>query len=76
MEQDTGFSPTETSDRTVYVRPVEVVDLPDEMRAQLGSLEAIYAVHASDGERLALVKERKLAFALARQNDLRPVTVH
>jgi len=33
-------------------------------------------VHDSDGQRLALVKNRKLAFALARQNDLAPVNVH
>ncbi|MYA88929.1 MAG: DUF1150 family protein, partial [Boseongicola sp. SB0662_bin_57] len=36
----------------------------------------VYAVHSSDGERLALVKDRSLAFILARQNDLAPVNVH
>ena len=30
----------------------------------------------ADGERLALVKERALAFILARQNELTPVSVH
>jgi len=33
-------------------------------------------VHSEAGERLALVRDRKLAFILARQNDLTPVTVH
>jgi len=33
-------------------------------------------VHDAAGERLALVADRKLAFLLARQNDLAPVTVH
>ena len=38
--------------------------------------EILYAVHKSDGERLALVKDRQMAFMLARQNHLSPVTVH
>ena len=29
-----------------------------------------------DGERLALVRDRQLAFFLARQNELTPVSVH
>jgi hypothetical protein len=63
-------------DRIVYVRPVLTKDLPEDVRAQVDGMEEIYAVHNSDGERLALVKDRSLAFALARQNDLAPVTVH
>jgi hypothetical protein len=62
--------------RTVYVRPVDADDLPDEMRAQVGELKTLYAVHNAEGERLAVVKDRNLAFMLARQNDLAPVTVH
>ena len=62
--------------RTVYVRPVQAEDLPDEVRAQVGGLKTLYAVHNAEGERLALVKDRRLAFVLARQNDLAPVTVH
>ena len=63
-------------DRLVYVRPVEVSELPKNMRAQAFGQTRIYAVHSSDGERLALVRDRKLAFALARQNDFAPVNVH
>ncbi len=62
--------------RIVYVRPVATADLPEELRNQVGGLETLYAVHRTDGERLALVKDRKLAFVLARQNDLAPVAVH
>ncbi|PIV78887.1 MAG: DUF1150 domain-containing protein, partial [Rhodobacteraceae bacterium CG17_big_fil_post_rev_8_21_14_2_50_63_15] len=29
-----------------------------------------------EGERLALVRDRRLAFMLARQNNMEPVTVH
>ena len=63
-------------DRIVYVRPVSVDDLPEEIRAQTGETDNLYAVHASNGDRLALVNGRRLAFALARQNDMQPVNVH
>ena len=60
----------------VYVRQVSAEDLPDEVREQVGGLETLYAVHNEAGERLALVRDRKMAFVLARQNDMDPVTVH
>ncbi|MFT3689122.1 DUF1150 family protein [Paenirhodobacter sp.] len=63
-------------ERIVYVRPVAVTELPEEVRAQAGGLDHLYALHAADGERLALVKDRWMAFALARQNDLAPVSAH
>ena len=62
--------------RIVYVRPVSVADLPEEVRDQAGELDTLYAVHASDGERIALGQDRDLAFVLAKQHDLAPVTVH
>lgn len=64
------------SDRIVYVRPVASEDLPDQVRDQLGEAEVVYSVHNADGERLALVGDRKLAFVLARQHDFAPVSVH
>ena len=60
----------------VYVRPVPVEELPEEMRALTGGLTQLYAVHDTDGQRLALVRDRKLAFVLARQHDMAPVNVH
>ena len=68
---------TVADDRIVYVRPVKVADLPEEVRDQVqGGLETLYAVHDSDGQQLALVGDRRMAFVLARQNDLAPVAVH
>jgi hypothetical protein len=67
---------TVTGERIVYVRPVPVADLPPELRAQTGTLQTVWAVHGEDGERLALVADRKLAFLIARQNDCAPVNVH
>jgi len=60
----------------VYVRAVAVAELPDEVRAQIDGLETVYSVHRADGERLALVADRALAFLLARQHDFAPVSVH
>lgn len=65
-----------SDDRTVYVREVMVADLPEDVQEQAEGAETLFAVHAMDGERLALVKERGLAFVLARQNNYSPVTVH
>ncbi|MHA7875009.1 DUF1150 family protein [Roseivivax sp.] len=62
--------------RTVYVRPVEISELPEDLQEQMTGSGTVYAVHRADGERLALVKDRQMAFILARQNDFAPVTVH
>lgn len=67
---------TPNEDRMVYVREVSVADLPEEMQEQAEGVETLYAVHGADGERLAVVKERNMAYVLARQNDYAPVTVH
>ncbi len=75
MDVKFDFGP-ETGQRIVYVRPVPVNSLPDEVQAQLPGLSTLYAVHDADGERLALVRDRALAFALARQNDMAPVNAH
>lgn len=63
-------------DRIVYVRPVAVADLPDEIRAQAQGLDRIWSVNRPDGERLALVRDRAMAFVLARQHEMVPVNVH
>ena len=60
----------------VYVKPVDVADLPEDVREQAGELDRLFAVHNAKGEQLALVANQKLAFALARQHDMSPVTVH
>ncbi len=66
----------ESDDRIVYVRPVRAEELPEEIRAQIGKVENLYAVHDKDGARLALVNGRHMAFALARSHDYAPVNVH
>jgi hypothetical protein len=74
---DTKFAAVpEGNIRLVYVRPVRVEDLPAEVQAHAGGLTTIYALHDADGDRIALVADRAMAFALARQNDMAPVNVH
>jgi hypothetical protein len=60
----------------VYVKSVLVSDLPADVRDEVGDVEQLFAVHNAEGEQLALVANRKLAFHLARENDMQPVTVH
>lgn len=68
--------PETGSERIVYVRPVAVADLPEEIRSHAVGTDTIYAVHDTQGHRLALVKDRTHAFILAKQNDLSAVNVH
>jgi len=35
-----------------------------------------YAIHAADGTQMALTGDRDIAFAVVRQNELEPVSVH
>ena len=62
----------------VYVRPVAVIDLPAEVQteAEGEGLDTLYALYDAKGARLALVRDRNMAFMLARQNDFAPVSVH
>lgn len=75
MDTKFDFGP-ETGERIVYVRQVAVADLPDELRAQAAGIETLYALHDAQGARIALFADRRMAFLLARQNDLAPVSVH
>ncbi|MCR9126640.1 MAG: DUF1150 domain-containing protein [Rhodobacteraceae bacterium] len=67
---------TQSGSRIVYVKTVDVADLPAAVRTEAGTLRQLYAVHDEDGQQLALVADRKLAFTLARQHDFAPVAVH
>ncbi|WP_439560870.1 DUF1150 family protein [Roseinatronobacter sp.] len=69
--------PVNKSERPiVYVRPIKASDLPEEIRAQLPNVAQLYAIHHEEGEQMAVVTDRTLAFVMARQNDYDPVSVH
>jgi len=61
-------------DRIVYVREADMSDLPSDVT--LPEDGTLYAIHGANGERLALVADRKLAFRVARENEFAPVSVH
>jgi hypothetical protein len=69
--------------KLVYIRTVlarEVMDdlVDDETGAviDIPGDTTLYSVHSGDGQRIALVGDRALAFAAARQHEMNPVSVH
>lgn len=60
----------------VYIRQVPAEALPEPIRAQIGAVDPVWGVHTPDGECLALARDRRLAFVVARQNALEPVSAH
>ncbi len=73
---NTKFDLSAFGDNMVYVKSVAVADLPEEVQEAAGDRTQIFAVHNAQGEQLALVADRTLAFVLARQHDMQPMTVH
>ncbi|HVL41835.1 MAG TPA: DUF1150 family protein [Brevundimonas sp.] len=66
----------------VYVREIRATDvLVDVMPSEVKGLKidpkaTLFAVHAADGERLAVMVDRETAFAAAVAHELEPVSVH
>ncbi len=64
----------------VYVREVSPETLIAEGAMPEGSIlpdgVKLYAVHLTDGRRIAVMDDRNRAFAAALQHDMRPVSVH
>ncbi|MGZ9811500.1 DUF1150 family protein [Pseudoroseicyclus sp. H15] len=73
---NTPFDLARLGKNVVYVKPVAVSDLPEEVQAQAEGRETLFAVHNAEGRQLALVIDQKLAFDLAREHDMVPVTIH
>ena len=73
---NTKFDWDEAAPGIVYVKSVDVSDLPTDVQEQAGGREQLFALHDADGAQLALVADRRMAEALARQNDMEPLTVH
>ncbi|MEM9495501.1 MAG: DUF1150 family protein [Pseudomonadota bacterium] len=69
--------------KLVYIRAVVARDVLDDLVDDEGDIAmeveedaTLYSVHAADGERIALVGDRDIAFAAARQQEMNPVSVH
>ena len=65
--------PMEAKGPMVYVREADREALPAHLKGAPGKL---FAVHDPAGNVIALADNRAVAFALARRNDLDPVSVH
>ena len=87
MSDDKAMSENELAElggrKLVYIRAVIARDVMDDLVDEDGDLEVdieddalLYSVHSSTGERIALVGDRELAFAAARQFEMNPVSVH
>ncbi|MEM1380460.1 MAG: DUF1150 family protein [Pseudomonadota bacterium] len=72
----------ELDSKVCYVREVLAKDVRDDIEAELESKFAfeddsvLYALYADDGSRIALMSDREIAFAAARQHELTPLSVH
>ena len=75
MHSKYDFSHFDTDD-LVYIKTVAVTELQLDLQRQVGPDKTLYAVHKADGERVAVVENRALAYSLARDNDLTPMTLH
>ncbi|MQQ07987.1 DUF1150 family protein [Epibacterium sp. SM1979] len=71
-----NFENLSSAQRVVYVKAVDVAALPQDVQDSAEGRSHLYAVHDDNGEQLALVADRRMAFVLARQNDCAPVPVH
>jgi hypothetical protein len=73
--EDTQTPPSPVESRIVYVRTIDAADLPEAARAGAPA-GGLYAIHDESGARLAVVAGRDLAFLVARQHEMTPVSVH
>lgn len=69
--------------KLVYIRAVIARDVMEDLQDEDGDMnfdvreeDVLYSVHSAEGERIALVGDRDLAFAAARQYEMNPVSVH
>lgn len=68
--------------RVCYVREVFAKDVREDIERELDTDydfdddSVLYALHADDGSRIALMSDREIAFAAARQHEMMPHSVH
>lgn len=64
----------------VYVREVAAAELKGDglipVDAKLHPMQKFFALCTADGRRVAVLDNRDLAFAAAREHELEPVSVH
>lgn len=73
---NTKFDMSEMGANIVYLKPMNMADLPDDVREQAGDLQQIFAVHNGMGEQVAYIADLTYASDLADQNNVRIVALH
>lgn len=73
---NTKFDLSEMGANIVYLKPMNMADLPDDVREQAGDMEQIFAVHNGKGEQVAYIADLTFASHLAAENNVRIVTLH
>lgn len=66
-----------------YIRQVFARDVREEIEHEADDTDYVfaddsilYALHSDDGSRIALMSDRDVAFAAAKQHEMLPVSVH
>lgn len=62
--------------RSIYLKQMDVADLPADIQEEAGSLTALFAVHNAQGETVAFVASPAVASHLAALNDMTLVALH
>ncbi len=73
---DTPFNALNVDDKIVYIRPLEDRDVPQEVMAKVGARDDAHAILAQDGNVIGLAPSREIAFEMAREHELAPMSVH
>lgn len=60
----------------VYLKPVNVDELPGDLQARIGAAKKVFAVHDDTGANIAWVDTAELAMTLAEMHQIRAVSVH
>lgn len=64
------------SSNIVYLRQVELAELPSDLLEQVDSAQQLYAVYHEDGEQIALIESVSLAKDLAEEHRFELHQVH
>jgi len=62
--------------QSIYLKPVDIADLPADVQAEAQSLDELFAVHNAQGEQVALVASPEIASNLADANEMTLVALH
>lgn len=70
------FDLDEMAKGIVYLKPVNVDELPIELQDSVEGAERVFSVHNDQGDNIALVDTAELAMSLAEMHQMRAVYLH